>query len=342
MVHGAPGGIRRRSSTRSSSSRRATKAAPGPTGAACPKTTKLTEWRFRSPYRDVIETLAGQYGGKCIAFHDDSASPKDQWEVFTEANEIDVIVLPNSVSLSYEMWSHGGCVRRCDGRTVQVPQKAGPDDYELVEKPCLCVAQGERSCDPKTRLSVVLPNVAFRGSWLLESKSHNAMLELPGMADLISDLGGGGMKRAKLSIEQRSKKTITGTRQFIVPVLSVAETAMELTAGMGAVTALANPQHHALGVATARAALEAGESGYYADVGQAVHDAELIDDDLLDLEAKLREAGKFYGLDPDAFLTAMTKAVNGNRERLRNALARMADDSIAPIGIKDGRVQWRT
>ena len=297
--------------------------------------TKITEWRFRSPHRDVIETLAIQYGGQCVAFHDDTANPKDQWEVFTLAPEIEVIVVPGGLSQGYEMWSKGGRTRTCDGRTVVIPVKDGPDDYRLDEKPCLCASEGERQCKPTTRISVVLPSVAFRGSWTLETHSDNAMLEMPGMVDLIDALGGGGMVRARLAIESRQKVVAGMTRHFIVPVLSLGASMNELQAGMATVTAIANPTRAALCVATP-AALEAGSPA------DDVYDAEIVDDDLLDLEAKLREAGTFYRLPPDEFAEALKRSVKGDRARLRNALARMSNDEIAPVGIENGRVKWRT
>lgn len=292
----------------------------------------ISEFRFRSQHRDVIEQLATQYGGKAVDFHDDSAHPKDQFEVFTTAKDIDVIVYPEGMSQQYEMWNRGGMVRKCDGRTCQVPRKAGESDYEIVDEPCLCLVEGELSCAAKTRLSVLLPDIQFRGSWLLTTGSEYAMKEMPGMVDLGDALSGGGMARAKLSIEQRSKQTINGVRHFIVPVLSFPQTAMQLTQGVGTVTAIANPSRPALGVATA-GALEAGPS-------TEVHDAELIDDDLLDLEQALRSAAVFFQLDPETFVAAM-KATTTDRDRLRTALAKMESGAIAPIGIKDNRVEWR-
>src|SRR5690606_27647641 len=102
----------------------------------------------------------------------------------------------------YELWGGKGCERRCDGITASTWQR-GPEGPEEVEQDCLCVAEGRLSCDVKTRLSVILPEIRFAGTWRLETKSEMAAEELPGMVDFIRSLQDRGLPYATLSIAAR-------------------------------------------------------------------------------------------------------------------------------------------
>lgn len=305
----------------------------------------LKEFRFVSPYRDVLEVLARIYGGETKPYHDQKANPPDQFELISNANEIDVYLLPDGISTSYELWTGGGIQRRCDGNMVEVPVKVGQNDYEMQPHPCLCKIEGSRQCDVKTRMNVILPQVAVRGAWLLETKSWNATQELPGMHDLISALGARGLAQAKLGIDQRTKQTITGKRNFVVPTLSIVQTALEIQQGMASVGAIGAGMNPVPAMNPAVAALGAGVA--QAPPEDDIADAEVIDDELVGLEGELRKAAEFFGLDSERFLVAMRRGeteINAERrEAWRVALQKMSANVIAPIGFTDrGTIQWRT
>ena len=50
----------------------------------------LDTFRFTSPDPEAIAALASLYGGKAKPWSDKRASPKEQWEVITEADSIKV------------------------------------------------------------------------------------------------------------------------------------------------------------------------------------------------------------------------------------------------------------
>jgi hypothetical protein len=196
---------------------------------------KLKNFRFTTADKDALQQVADLYGGSIVPWPEQ----KGQWQVKTEASEINV-VLPREplAPITYELWTGGGIQRRCNGEKVETPVKV-QGGVAMQMSPCICNAKEEYDCKPKIRLSVVLPEVKFGGVWLLESSSWNAAAELPGMVDMIQELQTRNFQRAVLAIEER-KKVIGGqTRQFIVPVLRPAVSMMELMEGSGSLLALA-------------------------------------------------------------------------------------------------------
>lgn len=191
----------------------------------------IDTFRFTSPDKAAIEQLADQYGGEAKPWSDPKASPTNQFEVITKANDIAVWIMPGGLDVSYEMWSGGGCVRRCDGVEVETSQRTFDADYEPVIVPCICDAKQKLECRPYTRLNVVIPSIRFGGSWRLESKGWNAAEELPGMADMIAQLQDTGVLRGRLRLEHRQSQG--GRRKFVVPTLAIDMSVEEILSGSG-------------------------------------------------------------------------------------------------------------
>lgn len=245
----------------------------------------LSAFRFTSPDRGAIEALAGQYGGAVTEWVEPKAAVQGQWQVFTEASEIDVLLPEGALSTGYESWSGGGCQRRCDGETCVLPPNAEGD---MEEAPCLCARQGVMVCSPKVRLAVALPGIEFRGVWRLDSSSWAAADEMSAIEPVLQQVQARGILRAKLVLERRSKMTGAGKRNFTVPKLVLAATLEELAAGMASLAGV--PVHAermpALGqgddeglaasVATAVAHDVDGSSGGYTPDDE-ITDAELIE-----------------------------------------------------------------
>lgn len=322
----------------------------------------IDTWRFTSPFPDVIGQLAALYGGTAQVWFDQKASPQHQFEVITTVDELPVILVPGQLSVWYEMWSGGGCVRRCDGEMCETPVERG-EDYELITCPCMCVAQGHRQCDPHTRLAVIIPQLDFRGVWRLETKGWNAVHEMPGMFDLITELGAKGqMVNARLGIDKRTQPTKKGIRHFVVPRISIAQTVLELQHGLAA-TSLGS------GVATASPALGAAPvpidtptpcehcGGFHAstidcqrwEADDEIEDAVIVDDELVAIETSLGEDAVNFGLDPARYVRAIRATVGATdevdaeqRRRMRDASHRVRDGAITPLGFDaGGRIQWQ-
>lgn len=189
--------------------------------------TKLEHWRITSPSRENIEGAASVYGGKVQPWADAPGGP--QWQVTTEADTLKVIIPPgDQLDQSYELWSGGGCQRRCDGR-VNV----------LTGEACLCpsdpaerrdLAANGQACKVTTRLNVVLPDVPGFGTWLLESHGWYAAVELAGTAEFLSKISGEGAAiPARLRLDQREvKRPNEPVRRFAVPVIEVSARVSDL------------------------------------------------------------------------------------------------------------------
>lgn len=257
--------------------------------------TSIDTFRFTSHDEAAIRAIADVYGGDPKPWDEASARIRNQWEVRTPAKRLNVLVLPGGLSVGYEMWAAGGCMRRCDG---EVCTMAGEFDDRQV--PCLCHAAGELACKPKVRLNVMLPDVPFGGSWRLETSSEHALHEMIGMVGVIEQLQATnpGMVAGYVDLVQEHGKAWVKPRgggkperkevHYTVPRLGVTSTPTEVMQG------LASPQAPAL-EAGARAALPAAPQvelpvgevivGGMVDGDDFIVDAEIVesDDPLLDV-----------------------------------------------------------
>lgn len=192
----------------------------------------ISTFRFTSYDGEAVKTIAQLYGGTAKPWSDPKANPPNQWEVITEANEVRIFLPPDSLSTWYETWP--GPSRRCNGVTVQVPQR-GPD-ADMAELPCLCTAENKMTCKPHTRLNIVIPEVNFRGVWRLETKGWHAAQEMPAMQRAIEQMQVIGIVQAKLILQPRIAEN--GTKKFVVPVLAVDTTPLAMIEGAASVQAL--------------------------------------------------------------------------------------------------------
>ena len=309
--------------------------------------------RFTSPYQDCIEAIADQFGGTARPWNEPSARMKNQFEVITETGEVPVLLPADPLDQGYELWAAGGRQRRCDGETCEVPRKINDSDYEFVPTGCLCVKEGARSCQPKSRLLVVLPTIPFRGVWRIETSSWTALDELPYQVGMLTSLQATGrLMQARLSLHQETKKTPVGTRHYVVPRLSMDATPMEILSGGGTAAELAGATVTAVD-GPRRAALTAGTQGA-PDPGESETRPQTTDDDIIDAEiveddedrdvvlAGLRSDAAQFDLDVDKFVAAVVMQTDGDVGRMRTARSKMASGEIEPTGFNDdGSVAWK-
>lgn len=302
-------------------------------GKVIPKS--IETFRFTSPDEKVIDQLAARYGGTVKPWSDPKASPSKQFEVITQANELRVW-LPDSDALSvwYELWTGKGCVRRCDGETVQTPVISGPDEGTWDESSCICSATGNMECRPYTRLRVVLPDVTFGGCWRLETKGWNAAAELPEMERMLAILRTTGMVEATLRLESRQSQG--GSKKFVVPVLNIGATPEAMLGGAGGVKAIDQgpPPEPALAIVSGDDEIveaEIIEGPWHSPEmeGTALH--------------RIAQASKKIMVHPDEFEAALVrwaaKDPQANLDRLNDAgLQRLIDACDA---LLDGTAVWR-
>lgn len=192
---------------------------------------KLTTFRLTSADRNRIQQAAVLYGGQLTEWE---APAGNQWEVVTEADALNVIVPPSDMAFSqhYELWSGGGCQRRCDGR-----------NESISEGPCICDPD-KRECTIHTRLSVMLRDLPGLGVWRIDTSGYYAAVELQGAVEVVQLAAGRGqMLPARLRLEQRMiKRAGQGVKRFAVPVLDIeVSPAQLLGAGGGPMSMLEAP-----------------------------------------------------------------------------------------------------
>lgn len=168
--------------------------------------------------REYIFAAADLYGGRVEEWTPQGQNVA-QWRVITEARELRAI-LPagDPLSQANEMWSGGGCVRRCDGEIEQ-----------LSRQPCICLARygedwherkADEVCRPTSRIGVMLPDLPDLGVWRLETKSYYAADAMAGGLDaVLQATGGKGMLPIRMWIEQRTALRHGKTKRFQVVML---------------------------------------------------------------------------------------------------------------------------
>jgi hypothetical protein len=182
---------------------------------------KIDRFRFTSYSRELLDQVAALYGGQVGAWQPQGGGPA-AFEVLTDAKRVPILVPPQPVSQWYELWSGGGCQRRCDGTTEL-----------LSADPCMCSPEPEaRECKPTTRLNVMLRDVPGLGVWRLESHGYYAAVELPAVAEFLASTR--GYVPAALVLEERISKRNGQTRRYMVPAIEVEQvTPAQLLAGQG-------------------------------------------------------------------------------------------------------------
>jgi hypothetical protein len=185
---------------------------------------KLEQFRLTSASRPLLEKAAALYGGEVVEWNNNGSA---QFEVFTTSTRLPVLVPPQPVSQFFELWSGGGCQRRCDGEREL-----------LTDQACLCSPDPEdRQCKPTTRLNVVLRDVEGVGVWRLESHGYYAATELPSTAEFLAQQA--GYIAGWLSLEARTVLRNGKTKRFAVPIIEVDVTPAAIMAGGAGPAALA-------------------------------------------------------------------------------------------------------
>jgi hypothetical protein len=200
---------------------------------------RLDTFRFTTGSRVTAEAIAGLYGGQVREW-------SGEWEVITGKSEIGVTVPPRDevVSQWYEMWSKGGCQRRCDSQREQIsggpclcphagnPRDRGEAERAAQERSRLAALNPPQACKLVTRISVMIPDLPGLGVFRLDTGSYYAAVEIGDTARLMQMAREKGVfLPAMLRIEQRQRVAGGQTKKYPVPVLEVLATFRDLATG---------------------------------------------------------------------------------------------------------------
>lgn len=239
-------------------------------------------WIVTSHSEEHVRRAAELWGGEAEQWKPLNSTIV-QWRVITQAPAIEALITPGDPLNQYnELWTKGGCQRRCDGET------------ELISRqPCLCARQfGEdwhqqkkgTVCSTTSRLNVMLPDLSGMGMWRAETHSFYAASEWGGMVDMVlAGTNGQGFVPVTLRIEPRQAVRDGKTKKFPVVVVELRGVTprQALTGPMTAAVAL-DPA----GASQAVAAIEAPRPDYLAEAEGA-----LTSDDVRDVWRRARAAG---------------------------------------------------
>ncbi|MEV7897272.1 recombination directionality factor [Streptomyces cyaneofuscatus] len=216
---------------------------------------KLNHFRFTSPSREILTSVAELYGGDVQPWTPANGGPSE-FEVYSTTNRLPVLIPPrDAVSQWYELYAGSRCQRRCDGVTEH-----------KRDRPCLCDPDN-RECKITTRVNVMLRDVPALGQWLLITKGYYAATELPPAAELLAKAG--GYVAGWLGMEEKLVQRDEGPARFMVPTLDVEITPTALMAGNitgGAPAVASGPE---------RVAITGGRPDYAALAAQATTSAEV-------------------------------------------------------------------
>lgn len=282
--------------------------------------TRSSTWIVTSHSEEHVRTAAELWGGTAEQWTPLNSNIQ-QWRVITKASSIEALITPGDPLNQYnEMWSAGGCQRRCDGVTEL-----------LSRQPCICARTfGEdwhqqpkgRVCSTTSRLNVMLPDLSGMGMWRAETHSFYAASEWGGMVDMVlAGTDGRGFVPVTLRIEPRQVVRNGETKKFPVVVVELR--------GVTPRQALAGPLPTALALdptgSRAVAAIEAPRPDY-----QALAEAALNSDDVRDVWRQARAAGH---VDPkgsdDLSKRLMALATEKDEEAARAALPAGPDEDGA-------------
>ena len=177
---------------------------------------KLDTFRLTSASQALIAAAAERYGGDVRPWQSPSGQ---QWEAVLTSAELPILVPPGqAVSQWWELWSGGGCERRCTGERELIGDTPCRCPADLADRQRLG-AEG-KACKPTTRLNVLLPELPGLGVWRLEAHGYYAAVELGGTAEFLAQLH--GRVQAVLRLEQRERRMPgRGVRRFAVPVIDL-------------------------------------------------------------------------------------------------------------------------
>ena len=298
--------------------------------------TGIDTFRFTSSHKKALDQLATIYGGTVRPWKDPKVAA-GKYELKTTATSIEIMVKEDALNMQYELWTGGGCTRRCDGEMAEVPVK-GPEPT-LQEVPCICRRTGQADCKMKLRMNVSLPDVDFYGMWRLETSSANAAIELPGMFDMITQLSQKGqMIRAHLNLEQRTSTVDGKKKNYVVPTLSMAATPNEILAGMAQVRPMLDGGTQ-LELNPSEGVVEEGRPPE-ATGDDEIIDAVVVDDEVYDeLESVVRTIAEAHNHNADMVVAKLWELTDGDAGKIQSFIDK--DDGTRALGwAQNGNLKW--
>lgn len=183
----------------------------------------LDRFLFTSSDPELLAPLAEKYGGEVDEWNNPRSG--DRYCVRSDATKINVVLPPDPLTQSYELWDPQ-LQRRCNGIECMVLMGT-PDDADYQSVDCICARKGALECKYRLRLSVLIDDVPSLGTWRLDSSSDHVRQEMPGVVEAVEQLQERGFHHATLRLEQRRAPR----KVYTVTVLDIGASIGALVAG---------------------------------------------------------------------------------------------------------------
>ena len=290
-------------------------------------------WIATSLNRTYIEAAAEQWGGRAEEWQPLGNRPKE-WRVITDRPVIDAILPPGDpLSQAYEMWSAGGCLRRCDGEREQRGDQAClcraqfGDDFHL--QPVLGPDKKPQRCSINTRLSVFLPELPDIGIWRVETHGYWPSVHITGYVETIKALVGGQvMVPVTLGIDPKTRIKDGKTSHYVEIVVALKQRTSfgEILAAPHALAIGGPADARSIDAAQDRAAIESSAAPQQPAAPGRDWKAEFAAATTLDaLRALWKQAGGANGMDEET-----KKAFWAAKDRIDAAAKPAADAEVEP------------
>lgn len=205
--------------------------------------TVLKTFRFTSASQMEIEAVAEAYGGEARPWDNRGHA---EFEVLTDAAKLLVTIPPgrDAITAYWEMWSGGGCVRRCDSRLERksggpclCPHAEDPGNEDEVETALkrraeLASMKTPQACSLKTRMNFILPDLPDVGVWRLDTGSMRATGGILGKLRLMEMARDQGVYLpAQVWVDHQVEVHDGQTSRFPVIVVELMSTFREIATG---------------------------------------------------------------------------------------------------------------
>ena len=191
-----------------------------PTQSGKTRPEKIDRFRITTPAEHLARQIADLYGGEPKLWNPQGGGAQ-QWEVFTEAKMLDVVVPPKAMTQWLEHWQGPSCALRCDGIREM-----------LKDQPCVCGPDPEaRKCKPTTRVNLMLARIPTIGVWRLETHGYYAAVQIPPVVELLQSMG--GYQPAALTLVAASRTVDGKKKSWFVPQLDITHAPAAAIMGTG-------------------------------------------------------------------------------------------------------------
>ena len=175
----------------------------------------LDKWRVTSGDPEVTTAISDLFGGDPQPWE---AKGEDNVEVFTEADEVSVII--EAIFAEMVLWGRTGKIRSCDGITQKDPAKGQPCACPSSFKDRQDAAKAGHGCQPSITVVFRLADNPELGKFKFTSGAWSLAKEIATVEANLAKVGGPAKGTIALEVVEYTTKE-GQKRKFTKPVITV-------------------------------------------------------------------------------------------------------------------------